>query len=326
MFVGIDVSKSFLDICLLVGHVKSIYRVKNQAKAIGSFFTKIQKQNKGSALLVCMENTGYYNWPCYDGISNINLKLYCVNPLHLKKSMGLTRGKNDVIDASRIATFLSTHISNLNPSIIPSKEIRLIQALLAQRQRFVDIKAKLKVSCGELIFVADKSTSEMVKKSSLQVIKQVEIQIKKTENQIQDVIKTHTELGEQYSYMTSVQGVGKVLAWTLLIKTNGFKSINNARKLACYAGVVPFEYQSGNSIYKKPRVSFMADKTLKKLLHLAAMRVIQLKGDLQNYYQRKVSEGKNKMLILNAVRNKILARICSVVNNKRFYENNLLLS
>ena len=90
--------------------------------------------------------------------------------------------------------------------------------------------------------------------------------------------------------------------------------------------IVPFEFQSGTSINKKPRVSYMADKSLKKLLHLAAMRAIQLNGDLQNYYLRKVKEGKNKMLILNAVRNKIVARICSVIKNRKMYQINLQLS
>lgn len=70
----------------------------------------------------------------------------------------------------------------------------------------------------------------------------------------------------------------------------------------------------------------MADRALKKLLHLAAMRAIQLKGDLQDYYRRKVNEGKNKMLVLNAVRNKIVARVCSVVNNQKTYQINLVLS
>ena len=70
----------------------------------------------------------------------------------------------------------------------------------------------------------------------------------------------------------------------------------------------------------------MADRTLKKLLHMAAMRAIQIQGDLQSYYQRKVAEGKNKMLVLNNVRNKIVARICSVVKNQKTYIINLNLS
>jgi transposase len=182
------------------------------------------------------------------------------------------------------------------------------------------------VPTNELIFMADKEIYQKIKKSSEKMIKEIEAQIVAVEKELNMLIEADDDLKQQYKFITSVQGVGKVLAWTMLVKTNEFKSINDPRKLACYAGLVPFEYQSGTSVHKKPRVSFMADKALKKLLHMAAMRVIQLKGDLQNYYQRKVNEGKNKMLVLNNVRNKLVARICSMVNNKRIYEMSLLLS
>lgn len=69
-----------------------------------------------------------------------------------------------------------------------------------------------------------------------------------------------------------------------------------------------------------------ADRALKKLLHMAALRVTQLNGELRDYYFRKVAEGKNKMAVINALRNKILARVCSAVNNNRPYEKNLVLS
>ena len=48
----------------------------------------------------------------------------------------------------------------------------------------------------------------------------------------------------------------------------------------------------------------MADKELKKILHLAALSSIRLKNDLTSYFQRKVLEEKNKMSVLNAIRNK----------------------
>ena len=106
--------------------------------------------------------------------------------------------------------------------------------------------------------------------------------------------------------MLNVPGVGKVVSWTMIAKTEGFKKIPNPRKMACYAGVVPFEYQLGTSVYRKPRVSMYTDKQLKSVLHLAAMSAIRLENDLQVYYHRKVQQGKNKMAVLNAFRNKII--------------------
>ncbi|MFN6076658.1 MAG: IS110 family transposase, partial [Fluviicola sp.] len=65
---------------------------------------------------------------------------------------------------------------------------------------------------------------------------------------------------------------------------------------------------------------------MKTLLHLAALRVIQLEGEMRDYFIRKVSEGKNKMSVINAIRNKILARVCSCIKNEKMYEKSLDLS
>ena len=53
----------------------------------------------------------------------------------------------------------------------------------------------------------------------------------------------------------------------------------------------------------------------------ASLSAVKLDADLKQYYERKVAEGKNKMSVLNAVRNKLLARILSCVNNKKYYVN-----
>lgn len=68
------------------------------------------------------------------------------------------------------------------------------------------------------------------------------------------------------------------------------------------------------------RVNHQARKKLKPLFHLAAMAAVRAKGELKTYYERKVAEGKNKMLVLNAVRNKLIHRIYAVVKRKQKYE------
>ena len=54
----------------------------------------------------------------------------------------------------------------------------------------------------------------------------------------------------------------------------------------------PPRYQSGSSNRGRPGVSQHARKRLKSLFHLGAMAAIRAKGELQDYYQRKVKEGK----------------------------------
>ena len=206
IIIGIDVSKANLDVCILVNQTSESYRIKNDIKSIRTFLNKVKKKNKDAEISICMENTGYYNWPSYNVIESMQLNLFVVNPLHLKKSMGLVRGKNDTIDALRIAKFLMLNKSELKQTLIPRKQLRVMQALVAQRNRLVESKKRFKVPTAELVFIADKELSDKIKRSSQKIIKELEEQILKIENQIDTLIQTDAELKQQFDFIVSVQG------------------------------------------------------------------------------------------------------------------------
>ena len=140
------------------------------------------------------------------------------------------------------------------------------------------------------------------------------------ENQINQLINADERLLELETIITSVDGVGPITAWAMIIATNQFRSIREGRKFACYAGVVPFDHQSGTSIKGRPRLSPFANKNMKQLLHLSALSATVMKGELNDYYNRKVAQGKNKMLVLNNIRNKLVLRVFACVNQNRKYE------
>lgn len=82
--------------------------------------------------------------------------------------------------------------------------------------------------------------------------------------------------------------------------------------------MAPFAHSSG--LFKgRSRVSPVADKKLKTTLHLAAIVAIRHNDDLRQYYERKVAEGKNKLLVINAVRNKLIHRVYACINENRPY-------
>jgi len=106
----------------------------------------------------------------------------------------------------------------------------------------------------------------------------------------------------------------------LLVYTHGFNRLNASRKLACYSGVASFALESGTSIRGKTGVSRFANNDLKQVLHMADISSVQHNSELHPYYQRKVQEGKNKMSVINAVRNKLLHWIVAIVNRGTPYE------
>ena len=329
VFWGIDISKSVLDVCIEKDGKELLnFQVENSPSKIRMAFSHhmAQQQVHWEECVFCMENTGIYGAHLLSYLCKNADRVYVVNPLHLKKSMGLVRGKNDRIDARRIAHFIAKNHEDLRPHQMPDEIIEQMRMLMSKRKQYKRILQGLHQSTAELKIFGNKKMASMLAKAERQMIKNLENAIKKTESQITAMITTNAELSELRKRICSVPGVGPVLSAALIVATNGFKRLNRARQLACYAGVAPFEYSSGSSIYRRPKLSVMADKTLKKLLHLAAMSVIRLPGELREYFLRKVAQGKNKMLVLNAIRNKIILRVCAVIKNGKNYSPPLLLS
>lgn len=322
-FIGIDVSKLTLDICILTDQENS-FVIKNTKREILKFFKTHLKEIHLS--YVCIENTGKYSWLLMELLPELNCKFYVVNPLHLKRSMGLTRGKNDKIDAIRIAQFIKKNHNEINSYVSRREEIQLIQILLSERTFKVEQRKKLTTKNKEYLILSNKTIARKLTTKNNSLIKLLAKQIKELETEIKILIKQDEALNNLNKQLKSVPGVGPILCWNIIVKTNEFKSIIEPRKLACYSGVVPFSNSSGASIFGKNRVSIYADKSLKRLLHLGAMSAIRLENDLAIYYQRKVEEGKNKMSVLNAVRNKIIHIIFALIKNQDFYKNRLVVS
>lgn len=323
-FIGIDVSKNTLDICVLSDQTES-FIIKNSEKQITLFFTRILK-DKSKYYHVCAENTGRYSWVLMSVLSNLECDSYLVNPLHLKRSLGLTRGKNDKIDAIRIAHFIKKNFNEISMFIPKRDVIEQLQILLCERKFRVQQRQQLKTKNKELKILKNKEIAKRITAQNNKLIKELTLQIKRFESEVKLIIKEDAQLKSLEKQLKSVPGVGNILCWNLIVKTNEFKTITEPRKLACYSGVAPFRNTSGISVFGRNRVSNLADKSLKKLLHLGAMSAIRLENDLAIYYQRKVKEGKNKMLVLNAVRNKIIHLIFALVKNQSFYQNRLATS
>lgn len=321
LIAGIDVSSATLDICVLTEQGQQSFVIKNEVKAIEKFFVQYQQP-----LMIGMENTGRYNWALYEVFKESLHQVFVIPPLHLKKSMGLVRGKNDKIDAMRIAAFVKKNHTELRPWTPSSIVIQKLKALLTERNSRMKSRVQLLKQQYDYARMKHLGIDKELLSLNRQQIKLLDKQILFIEDKLEQLINSDEQLKIQSTLIRSVPGAGKVLCWMMLAKTEGFQTINEPRKMACYCGVVPFDHQSGTSFKGRSRVSCYADKMLKATLHLAAMSAIRLKNDLREYYLRKVAEGKNKMSTLNAVRNKIIHRIFAVIKKQTSYKNHLLLS
>lgn len=325
-FIGVDVSKKTLDISVLKQKEFLFHnQIDNTPRSITSFL----KQLKGKGIdpnrcLFCAEHTGIYNEHLQRVCTEKELALWVEKPLQIKRSQGLTRGKNDKVDSLRIAHYC---FKNQDEAVLweaPRAVLVTIRRLVTLRQNLLGSVNRIKQVINEKTFLSreDKRLLQSTCKTSVSALQK---DIRQIEKQLLSIIKNDSELNRLYTLVTSVDAIGMHTAIQIILTTNEFKDFTEAKKFACYAGVVPFEYSSGTSINKRPRVSKMANMSIKKLLHMAALSAIRMKGDLGEYFIRKVSQGKNKMLVINAIRNKLILRIFAVVKKNKSYQKDLCL-
>lgn len=324
-FIGIDVSKNWLDFTIMhESQVLKYDRIENSLSAIKDFFKGLKRFGsfRLKHSLVCMEHTGIYNNHLLVYLTKLKANICLESGMHIKQSSGLKRGKNDKVDSQRIAMYAYKNRDEIK-LWEPKRDVLVgLKYLTTLRNRIITVLKQLKTPLKETISFVSKAEQKKITdhcESSIAALKNDLVRINK---EIESIIMADDELKRLFHLVSSVTGVGPITATEIIITTNEFKSINCHKKYACYSGIAPFEHQSGSSIRGKTRVSSMGNKNVKKLLHLAALSASQAKGDLKLYYERKVMEGKNKMLILNAVRNKLIARVFACVKQNRLYERN----
>lgn len=323
--VGVDVSKSKLDYTILTNDDASLKVVhfisSNNKKGIKEAIKEIKtKVDCLQDVLFCFENTGVYSMPLSMNLSALGLDYWVVAPIEISKSKGLVRGKSDKTDSKDIAFYAKTHLHKLALSSLPQADILKIKILLSERNKLVKAFRAL-----DSIKEYENNFPTAMIKDAIRINKKVILQLKKSikevDEKIENIVAENQEIKKQSELIQSIPGVGKQTAYQLICTTNGFSNFTNWRQLACYAGVAPFEYTSGSSIRGKTKVNHYADKQLKSLLNMCALSSKKYDPQIKTYFDRKVAEGKNKMLVLNNIRCKLLSRIFAVINRETPYIN-----
>lgn len=322
-FIGVDISKSTLDVAIIDQNspnavLHSVF--PNSKTGITSLLSWIRKNtNKNKEdLIFCMEHTGVYGLPLCSVLSEKNILYSLVPALEIQRSIGIQRGKSDKADSKAIAKYAYTRRDNMTITTMPDKAILKLRYILSQRDRIVKAKVMFENS-KEVERFCESNASKVLEKENKTIIIFLKKRIEHFDKIIEQIIIEEPLMANQYKLITSIPGIGLQIAANIIAYTQAFYLFDCPRKFACYSGIAPFPYQSGSSIKGRTRVSHLANKKMKSILSLGALQAIRNDAEMRLYYQRKVEQGKNKMLVLNAVRNKLLQRIFAVVKRETPY-------
>ena len=317
--VGADLSKKTID--FFIHQLKVHLRVDNNVAGFKKLIEWIQQHCICvSEVMIVIEHTGLYSYQLEQFLHQNGISFTKVSALAIKRSLGLVRGKNDKIDARRIARYAFEKQDCLSADQPLSQNLIVLQRLHATRERLVKTRASYITAVNEEQEAYDLLKTDIVIAAQLEVIETLTQQIRKVENEIQGIIQTDNDISRNYDLLTSVKAVGPVVALATIIKTGNFCRFTNARKFACFCGTAPFEHTSGSSIRGKTKVSSLRDKKMKTLLDLAARSAILYDKEIRDYYMKRLEAGKPKKSARNVVRNKIIYRMFAVIKRQTPFE------
>ena len=310
---GIDLSKDKFDVSFICNEKEKKKIVPNNFKGICKF---LQQMDEG---ILVAEYTGSYGDLLVHLCYQFKVKIALVPGYNIKHSLGLQRGKSDSKDATRIRKYGERFYEELYLIEPKHESIKELKELYALREQLS--KSRKSLLLGQESRNHGPSQSIASHTGYKRAISLLEKEIDLIEDEIKKIVQDNKDLKDNYKLITSIKGIGPVIANNLIIKTENFKRINTAKKAAAFAGVCPYPNSSGKTSLNA-RTSNIADKKLKSLLFLAAKTAVTHNKEYSLYAERKKLEGKPYYLIMNNVSNKMLRTVYGVIKSRKPYDLN----
>ena len=338
LIIGIDISKLTLDVTFFFNNESRYMQVSNDAKGIIELLKIITELDfEEHQVLICCENTGNYMSKLAHVLQGHQVVFWVVHPVIMNGYQPeLIRGEDDQSASGRIAEFALTHQHKAHNYHHPDSKTNELKGLYLLRKQLVNTRQRV------LNFKSSENDKAIPGTTNILVYEQLKAHltalIDQVEKSIKLVIRSSEELKDIYKVITSVPGIGPVVASHSIAATDGFKKINNYKAFSCYIGTAPFSRSSGTSIRYRPKTSKKANQKLKAELHQGALSLIGKGRLFHEYYNKMIDIGKHHLWIMNTIMNILIKLMYTMLKrtelfnkekfilSKKSWQNNLLLS
>ncbi len=302
IYVGIDVSKRSLDVCVLPSPADDpksgeTFVVTNDQEGVEEILSHLAKAGR-SPKLVVLEATGRYERLAATTLAAKAIPVAIVNPRQARdfaKAMGKL-AKTDKIDAFVLARFASA----IEPkaSVIPDEEALALQGILARRRQLIEMLVSENNRLGML--PANKPLAKRIRAH----IEWLEKEIERTDADLDRAIENNAAFKENEALLRSVPGVGRVLSRTLLAELPEIGTISH-KQLCALVGVAPFNRDSGQRSGK--REAWGGRAPVRAVLYMSALVATRHNPVIKEFYGRLLEAGKPKKVALVACMRKLLS-------------------
>lgn len=320
--VGIDVSKKQLDISLC--DRKNDWSTQQQVANATEGFARLAEWLRShgvdkSETILISEHTGRYGEQLLRWSTETNWPHAVVKTTALKKVSYEFGRKTDEFDAEKLAEYGQRFEDRLRLAKAKKPAVSQIKRLQAERRKMVDRRAALESKLSE----SDIHDADMERFIEMwdQQVELLSEHIDEIEERIKELIADDPDLSQRHQTMRSAPGMGNVLVPLWLSLFAGRQTLN-PRKISSRFGFAPKPHSSGTSVKKADRSAGFGNSEVRKVIHQAALSVKRNYSHYHEYYNRKKAEGKEHLLIMNNIINKLITMYCAMWNRRQEYDPN----
>ena len=301
IFVGIDVSKAWLDIA--VHEQETCFRAKNDDQGIADLVVKLKEL---SPALVLLEATGGFEMLLVAGLAQAGLPIVVTNPRRVRAFAGSTGrlAKTDKLDAKLLAHFAAA----VRPPVrtLPTEAEEQLTGWLTRRRQIVDM---LTVEKNRLHTVRP-----ALKDDIEEHISWLKEKLSKLDEEINHFVQTTPMWKEKDSILQSVPGVGRITSSTLLAMLPELGKLDR-QQVAALVGVAPVNKDSGRKQGKRRVYGGRAD--VRSVLYMAALSAKKHNPVIKKFYERLIHQGKQKKVALTACMRKLIVILNAMMRTQQ---------
>ena len=303
--VGIDVSKTFLDVYVLPD--KKYFRFNNDIKGINKLVKKIQLFPN---IEIVMEATGGYEQQVAEELKKANLSVCVANPRQIRDfAKGLGKlAKTDKIDAEVIALF-SQKVQPMANVIIDENQKKLAE-YATRRSQLVRI---ISVERNHLEHASKES-----QKSINRIIKVLEKELEKITFAQEKIIQEDSIYSQKNKILQSIKGVGSVVSSEIIANLPELGKIEH-RQITSLVGLAPFNHDSGK--LRGKRAIKGGRKSIRCMLYMAIISGIRYNPRIKEFYQRLRTFGKSPKVAITACMRKLLIMMNAMVRKNELWNS-----
>jgi transposase len=300
IFVGIDVSKAWLDVGVLPSREQ--WRVGNELETIDQLTKRLQEL---APQQVVMEASGGYEMAVAAALCAAGLSVAVVNPRHVRELARATGqlAKTDKLDALMLALFGE----RIRPAskALPDEMARAFEALLARRNQLVRMLVEEKNR-------KQQARSTQVHKGIARHIQWLEREIKDVEKELKDSVRQSPAWRAKDDLLQSVKGVGPMTSFTVVAALPELGRLNR-KQIASLVGVAPHAADSG--VVRGKRRTWGGRSPVRRVLYMATQVACRFNPALRTFYQRLLASGKVKKVALIACARKLLTVLNAILRD-----------